>query len=254
MTRTRFHKKNGFTLIELLVVIGIMAILIALALPVYSSTMDSARASASSSNLSELAAANLAYSNDHDGYYCPAQDVTNNLRWHGARTSSSGTFDPSKGYLSPYLGGEGRVKLCPLFANMLTGASSFENGTGGYGYNAAYIGGTPANWLQPIKVANVPRPSMTVMFTTTAFPKANGLQEYAFCEPYTSTWGATDPSVHFRAHGRALVAWCDGHVSAELPTQLGGVNSYGGDSAKAKIGWFGPSDQNGYWNPAYTGP
>ena len=60
------------------------------------------------------------------------------------------------------------------------------------------------------------------------------------------------PSVHFRDHGRALVAWCDGHVSAELPDKVGddyAVNK----SPLGSIGWFGPTTNNGYWNPAYTG-
>jgi len=267
MKRAQAQTTSGFTLVELLVVMAIIGLLIALALPALNSALTSGRAAASMSNLRELAAANLTYTSEHDGYYCPAQDVNNLIRWHGGRTTTGAgddaAFDPAKGYLSPYLGTDGRVKECPLFANMVTGSSSFENGSGGYGYNEVYIGGTPtAPWplnYQPTCVSRVPRPSQTIMFTTTALAKVNGLQEYPFCEPYQfvdpngNLDGAATASVHFRDHGRALVAWCDGHVTAELPAQLDGVNLYGGNSTQDNIGWFGPSDNNGYWNPAYTG-
>ncbi len=260
MRHIKMHATSGFTLVELLVVIAIIGLLLALAFPTLNSALISGQAAASMSNLRELAVANLTYTSEHDGYYCPAQDPTNNIRWHGTRTSSSAPWDPTKGYLSPYLGAQGRVKICPLFAHMLTGAASFETGAGGYGYNEIYIGGTPANNFQPTNITHVLRPAQTVMFATTAFAMSSGLQEYPFCEPYqwvdpnNNLSGALQPSVHFRDHGRALIAWCDGHVTAELPAQLGGVDYYGGNSAQEKIGWFGPTDNNGYWNPAYTGP
>ena len=257
---TAHLRRSGFTLVELLVVVSIIAILVAIALPVYGKVMIRVRATASMSNLHQLATANLSYVADNAGYFCPAQDLKNLVRWHGARTSSTGTFDPTKGFLSPYLGREGRVVTCPLFADMIKGSGSFEDGTGGYGYNATYIGGTPADFYQPIAVSQVPRPPQTVMFASTAFAKSDGLQEYPFCEP--REWvdpnyqlsGELQPSVHFRANGRAIVAWCDGHVTLEAPSQLGGTDYYEGDSKTAKIGWFGPKENNGYWNPAYPDP
>jgi len=253
-------RKSGFTLIELLVVMAVIAIMGALLMPTVTSTMDSAKAAKSTSNIQQLVIANLAYAAENDGYFCPAQSANNRIRWHGARSSSTGPFDPTKGYLSPYLGNEGRVKMCPLFSEMLGGSSSFEEGTGGYGYNATYIGGTPSNWGSPSCISRVPHPSKTVMFTTTAFAKSKGVQEYPYSEPYewvdpnNNLSGALQPSVHFRFRGKALVAWCDGRVSQELPSKLGGTEYYGGDSVREKIGWFGPSEQNGYWNPDYTGP
>ncbi len=144
-----------------------------------------------------------------------------------------------------------------------TDASSFEEGTGGYGYNASYIGGTPGGKFDtttkiriPQRPANVTNPGRTVMFTTTAYAVASGLQQYPFCEPPFWDFGSGPsgfrpaPSVHFRANGKALVAWCDGSVTAEIRTDSqGGENPHGGDADSWNLGWFGPEENNGWWNP-----
>ena len=235
-------------------VIGVLA---ALLLPILNGARINGQGAASSSNLKELATANHAYAADHDGVFCPAQDQYNLVRWHGARTSASSVFNPTKGYLAPYLGGDGRVKICPLFHDIITGAQSFESGTGGYGYNESYIGGTPASMLQPSRVSQVPRPARTVMFTTSAYANGPGVQEYPFCEPPfwpagngTLTSSRPSPTVHFRFRGQALVAWCDGHVTAEaMQPRDDGYNPNGGDAAAHHLGWFGPDAGNGFWVP-----
>lgn len=257
--------REAITVVELLVVVAVIALLLGLAFPVYSRVVTSGKIAASTSNLTQLAAANLAYAAEHDGYYCPAQASNNLIRWHGARTSMSGAFDPTKGYLAPYLGNSGRVKICPLFTPAVRGANSFEDGTGGYGYNAAYIGGTPSSdpgvMFQPTLISRVPRSARTVMFTTTAIAKSQGLQENATCDPPFWDFGdgpsgsRPTPTVHFRANGKALVAWCDGHVSAEARQERAvGTNPYGGDASTNNLGWFGPDAENGYWNPNSSAP
>lgn len=252
------HARRAFTLVELLMVIVIISILAALTLPAISSVRRAALSSAGLSNIRQLAQANLAYTSDHGGRFCPGTSVDNRTRWHGSRTSSSAPFDPTKGFLAAYLGQSGRVKLDPRFDELDKSTTSFELGTGGYGYNLAYIGGTPRDWTQPTYVQRLPRPGRTVMFASTAFAVATGPQEYAFTEPYQSLApsgqpnGDLQPSTHFRHDGKAHIAWCDGHVSAESPnTTAETANYYGGDSASQHIGWFGPTDHNGYWNPNY---
>ena len=207
---------RAFTLIELLVALAIIAVLATLVLGVVNVAREHGDAAQCVSNLRQLATANLSYAAEHDGHYVPAQDETNTIRWHGVRSGPNGKFDPTKGPLAPYLGAEGRVKLCPALRRVLTGAESFEDGTGGYGYNAAYIGFTPLDSFTPEVLAQVPRPSTTMMFADCAFPRADGLQEYAYAEPWQWTdyagrlRGPLDPSVHFRHGGYANVAWCDG--------------------------------------------
>lgn len=249
---TRRPSAGGFTLIELLVATAIMMLLLAAIVPALRAARDSGLASRSASNLRQLALANLAYAADN-GTFVPAQDgKKNRFRWHGERTGSTGAFDPRKGYLAPYLGEDRSVKRCPLLTDLVE-SGSFEEGTGGYGYNAAYVGGTPDedDPYAPEKPANLPNAAGTLMFATTAFARGGGLQEYPWAEPFffTTGGGAVQPSVHFRANGRAIVAWCDGHVTTELPSKVGGPNYYGGDNEGHLIGWLGPQEDNGVWNP-----
>ncbi len=253
---------RGFSLVELLVVVLIIATLAALSYTGSRRLITSARIVESSQNLRSLAIANCTYLADY-GVYCPADDQSNNRRWHGARSSTSRSFDPTQGFLSPYLGKSQQVTTCPLFRAMAEGSDSFENGTGGYGYNAAYIGGLPGSMFDKTtklrisqRSANVANPSRTVMFATTAYARASGLQEYPYCEPPFWDFGSgpngsqPTPSVHFRANGKALVAWCDGSVTAESPNNShGGNNPHGGNPEKWNLGWFGPTDNNGWWNP-----
>lgn len=253
----------GFTLVELLAVIAILALLAVVALPALDAAKESAQMSQSMSNLHQLAIANQNYATDN-GRYCPADDRWNNKRWHGARTSSSKPFDPTKGFLADYLGKSRKVGICPLFRDMVTDSRSFEISTGGYGYNASYIGGTPA-WAydsQGMRVASTPSQihrAKTVMFTTSGYATGDSIQEYPYCEPPFWDFGdgpsewRPSPSVHFRFRGHALVAWYDGHVTAEKcdPREVG-YNPHGGDARKQQLGWFGPDEENGYWNPRRT--
>jgi prepilin-type N-terminal cleavage/methylation domain-containing protein len=248
----------GFTLMEILIVAVIVVTLASLTYSGGHRMITSSRIVASSANLRSLAIANATYLADN-GVYCPAADRTTNRRWHGTRSSSGGRFDATKGFLSPYLGKSAQATMCPLFRALVSG---YEDGTGGYGYNAAYIGGLPggafdkAGILIPQRSANVANPAKTVMFTSTAYAQPDGLQEAATCEPPFWDYGdgptgeKPSPTVHFRAHGKALVAWCDGSVTAETKnSSTPGHNPHGGDANKWDLGWFGPTENNGYWNP-----
>lgn len=252
------RRPGGFTLVELLAVILIVGILAGLVLLVVTRARQTALSAVGLSNIRQLAQANLGHTADHRGQFASGTSVNNHRRWHGERTGSSAAFDPTKGFLAPYLGESGKVKNCPRFDTLEKSAATFELGTGGYGYNLAYIGGTPQDWTVANHLQRLPRPARTVMFASSAFAVATGPQEYAFTEPYQSLApsglpnGALQPSTHFRHDGKAHIAWCDGHVTAEAPnTSAETVNYYGGDSRAHHIGWFGPTDHNGYWNPNY---
>jgi len=99
------------------------------------------------------------------------------------------------------------------------------------------------------------------MFATSGYANGKDIQEYPFCEPPFWDFGEgptewrPSPSVHFRFSNKALVAWADGRVTAEScdPREVG-FNPHGGDAEAQKLGWFGPDEENGYWNPRRSVP
>lgn len=275
--RARFGVHTGFTLIELLVVIAIIAIVAALMFPVLAAARESGARSRCAAQLKQLVAAAIAYSDDYSGRYVPAaRDIFSynppggTWRWHGYREKSKQPFDPRKGPLWNYLARSGGIKQCPS-ALRLKGvsefSSAFEPGCGGYGYNAAYVGGTayrnpyPAAAEIASTAADIASPHRTVMFTDSAmamFDAAAGrgvLVEYSFAEPPLSVAAAADgrtkltptssPSIHFR-HGKAVsVGWVDGHVTTErLSFTRPGANAYRCSSEQFDLGWFGPDDNS----------
>jgi prepilin-type N-terminal cleavage/methylation domain-containing protein/prepilin-type processing-associated H-X9-DG protein len=247
-------KSRGFTLIEVLLALAVIIALATIGMQGFRVARGRANQATSATNLRQLAAANLLYVADHQTY-CPFGDPSNLIRWHGGRTSTGQSFDPEKGLLAEYLGSSRRVGICPEFSRYLTGSKSWEEGSGGYGYNGTYIGGMPGSTFTPNRPANVNRPERTLMFATTAFAKSDGLQEYASAAPRSSVspnWklaGPLQPSVHFRFNGKALIAWCDGHVTEETRSDGSATNFYGGDNQAANIGFCGPEEDNGWWNP-----
>jgi len=271
--RSHFHniKKpiSGFSLVELLIVIGIMGLLIAILLPSLFKARQQSQLIVCASNIRQLGLANLLYANDNHSFCVIASaDIFDDLgdgegghfRWHGTRAAAGQPFNPALGPLAPYLGTGGRVKNCPLFdpsIGAVTG-NNFEDGCGGYGYNEMYIGGRadlygycPEAVATSAKISQIKRPAETVMFTDAGMAQPYGtgviVTEYSFCEPpwiqenpglpsSDQSW----PSIHFRHHGRASIAWADGHVTSETLTFSN--ESYGLSPARvqaAGIGWFG---------------
>jgi len=270
-SRPKAHLRldRGFTMVELLVVIAIIGVLAAILLPVLSRARQQARSVQCVNNLRQLYLANSMFAAEHDGRYVPAaQDIDANggglVRWHGARATINDDFDPAQGPLAEYLPDGGRIKRCPVFFEYKgrdTAPNAFESGTGGYGYNAAYLGGTdyadvfPENVRQGTIDGRVRLPGDTIMFTDAALPQDGYVIEYGIAEPPmfvtpehtrgNPDWGFASPSIHFRHNGRANVLWADGHVTSEKFAWTTETNIYGARNAAWGVGWFGP--RNNYF-------
>ncbi|MDP3851155.1 MAG: type II secretion system protein [Luteolibacter sp.] len=252
---------HGFTLMELLVVIVLFGTLSALGFQGFRAARTRANQAVSAANLRQLVAANLLYATDHQTY-CPTDlDGHNLVRWHGARRTPGAPFDPAEGLLADYLGESRVIGRCPELEHLLSAEAFNENGSGGYGYNTAYIGTDP--FVRPergqsnpsCRPANVNNPAGTLMFATVAFAVAGGLQDYSSADPPRAVDSGgrlgiqLQPSIHFRFNGKALIGWCDGHVSEEVPSSWGEITYKGGDNKAAKTGFCGPLENNGWWNP-----
>jgi prepilin-type N-terminal cleavage/methylation domain-containing protein/prepilin-type processing-associated H-X9-DG protein len=247
-------RDRGFTLLEVLVTIGSIGLLLGLLVPGFARARGQARATVCASNIRQLASANAMYTVDFSGVFAPgaADFLKNRHRWHGVRRKLTEPFEPQGGPLVHYLGEGETVRACPDFVPESPG---FERGNGGYGYNNAYVGvQTVTRSKGGVTVVTdragagthqIRRPAETIMFTDAAFVSGT-LIEYSFAEPrFHPQFGTrADPSIHFRHHGAAHAAWCDGHVSAERRTFSATSGLYAGDPARHDIGWFGPSDDN----------
>ena len=76
------HKQNGFTLVELLVVIGIIALLIAILLPMLNNAREQARRTICVNNVRQLTMAWMMYANDNKGRICSSNTQAYNQPDH----------------------------------------------------------------------------------------------------------------------------------------------------------------------------
>ncbi|MEM9883273.1 MAG: prepilin-type N-terminal cleavage/methylation domain-containing protein [Planctomycetota bacterium] len=261
------HRPFGFTLLELLVVVAITALLMGILLPVLGRARDAARAAVCGSNIRQLHLANAAYAHDNREHFAlAARDIwfPNLERWHGKRAAVADRFEPAQSDMADYFGPDGRVKACPGFVEGHDYQPGFEDGCGGYGYNASYLGGrndlhgtSPQAAARSARTADVVTPVATVMFTDAAYLIGGDFTKaaYSFCEP--PFWQLSpgppstmrpNPTIDFRHLGQANVAWVDGHVGREdLAFSVDYLtHSYvtGEDAERQGVGWFGPEDNS----------
>ncbi len=87
------------------------------------------------------------------------------------------------------------------------------------------------------------------MFADTAKAENNHYFEHSFAWPRyfvvngkpDTTWDPA-PSIHFRHHKKANIAWTDAHVTAEKMARYDGLDEDVRNAVQMDIGWFEPMD------------
>ena len=146
-------RRSAFTLVELLVVTGIIAVLVAILLPVLGRARESAKRAQCASNLRQLTTGFIMYTGENKGWF-PCVAVFGNTLGYPNVTAPAGwqadwigwpedwvvwryktASDPLAGSIFRYLGkpSSGNIMLCPSDP----GIRSITNGAGNYPYSYA---------------------------------------------------------------------------------------------------------------------
>ncbi len=116
--------RAGFTVIELLVVIGIVAVLAAISLPVYTAAVQHAHCSVCSSNMHGLGIALLSYAYDNDGLL-PGRTITGD-KWPTLLLPYVG--NDAKIYVDPGDPVAMKIPISQLVSNTVNNSSFIFNG------------------------------------------------------------------------------------------------------------------------------
>ena len=221
-------RTKAFTLVELLVVIGIIAVIGGLLLPAVSAVRQSAVSAACLSNLRQMAAAATEYAMRNGSSYPPAQwsDASGVRGWDFAKRGGQVT---GPGFLwapQPVTA----AQQCPAFDGS---AQSPGDVYTGYNYNTSYIGRGSGELPSPARVAQVRRPSRTLLFGDGQSNRgANKYMRSPLRSPTEDPVGYADGSPAraggtqgFRHRGATNAAFCDGHAeSLRDRTDAGNAN------------------------------
>jgi prepilin-type processing-associated H-X9-DG protein/prepilin-type N-terminal cleavage/methylation domain-containing protein len=190
-------RRRAFTLIELLVVVGIIAILIALLMPVLSRARGAARDAVCRNNLRQLAAANCMYANEQHDIFVPIGGVVN---------VHAGPWYQCAPFMQIVTKTSINTGLVCAEAPLALSSQAIKDS---YGYNAE----KSINALYSVRLRRRPRvrsPYAKLMFADSV-------------DPFLYSWGpgsyagevATSGVMSFRhPGGKSNVAYFDGHVSS----------------------------------------
>jgi prepilin-type processing-associated H-X9-DG protein/prepilin-type N-terminal cleavage/methylation domain-containing protein len=209
--------RAGFTIVELLVVIGIIAVLIAILLPVLSLARQSAGQAACAANLRQWATAMNLYAQSNHGWLPrrgQGKEPTQQLQWYDDWFNALPPLLDQPSYQTlvstgrmPRAGSRS-VWICP----QLTGEPNVYGNLFGYGMNMA---------LSP-RIAPRPDNVDAVGSASTMVFMADGPAGYCSTVPFVSTPAAPASFNPVPRHrGRVNIAFLDAHVAALDGAYLG---------------------------------
>lgn len=205
--------KGAFTLVELLVVLAIVAVITALAVPVYQTVQLSSSQVVAVNALRQLGLAGQGYLADHNNVYWPFRADTSEgtTYWFGYETAADAslpegtrTIDYEHGALGPYSGGLRDLHPDPQFLRM--GAAfkpKFKNGYFPYGYNDLLAGTSQLAIPQLHQRVVFATSAQVNTFQSPASPAHPMLEEFYMVDNFNVT-------TSFRYHGQALCLFADG--------------------------------------------
>lgn len=244
-----------FTLIELLVVIAIITILAGIMMPALGKTRETAKSGSCINNMKQLNAAAVLYSSANDdwlsgatGGWCCSKNTwlgtnVNQRRVDLRTTGMVAEFSEVEAKSCPAVVGEVIAQLGPASSSGIASAESVGSCRGGgIGMNIN-TGFRNQNRSARIRISDVMVPSKAVMMSDTAMYWSPGVAYTYYLVPRKSVaavgdWTSSSPNQAFRHFRKANTGWIDGHVSSEIPGELGSDDF----SIANNIGWLGTTD------------
>jgi prepilin-type processing-associated H-X9-DG protein/prepilin-type N-terminal cleavage/methylation domain-containing protein len=202
---------RGFTLTELLAVMAVIAVLVAILIPVLGGAREAARSAVCQSNLRQIGIALTMFVNDH-GYYPAIAEV-------GQIMDGTG---PGTGYqqdLLPYMDAAHDIMFCPSndpryrwheYVPHMTpsGGSIFSYGMNGCGSGIADYGLTCSSFVRCyVAESEVLVPSQMIAFTDSDDGSNLVIPTFTLAMPGIASWAPSK-----RHNGGSNVLFCDGHV------------------------------------------
>jgi prepilin-type N-terminal cleavage/methylation domain-containing protein/prepilin-type processing-associated H-X9-DG protein len=209
-------RKKAFTLIELIVVISVVALLMAILIPVLAEARQQGIGIVCLNNLRQMTMAAQVYTETFDGYYPIAQYVQmtpgQNFLYCWDFTV---IVEPGKRTVVPGLLWQQQmmeeIQQCPSFRGV---SNTLMDPYTGYNYNTSYIGhGQGESIPTPIKAVMVKRPDRCALFGDGEWQTgANKYMRAPWPSPGDMTFtGRSAGTQGYRHLHKTNVAFCDGH-------------------------------------------
>jgi prepilin-type N-terminal cleavage/methylation domain-containing protein/prepilin-type processing-associated H-X9-DG protein len=224
------HTRDGFTLVELLTVLAIIALLAAIAFPVYAGARGEARQTVCLSNMKQLATSFFMYAQDYDGHM-PRHD------WYSTTGRAEDLLRADRGAscwwvkVMPYLRSEELLR-CPAgehdYINLAHGVyhSTRVEFDVDYGINMCLAGGYPIAWVR--------EPASIILLVE---------QEPDTWACWWNRGSATNhnPWQNARHEGGSNYVFCDGHAAwrsgAGVPQTAGGTGPDAPRDFRMELKW-----------------